>query len=236
MGFWIALLLAAGDGGPALEWADGVKAARETAGARNRLILLRQVHCECDGTKCPASDLLRRPAYLDHAALRTLIEDHYVLATAHAPKEADAAGLSHPSFIPAEFRRKLSQVRTLIVTPSGHVIHRLDLCPHSGDVAGELEFAMRLRTECFTAAWAPVPGWEERLRGLHAEHAFKPEAWHPNLLAAASVVPGMKPWSGYGSLDLAWQADLADAQALAKHSERLVFFYQVVGNLDKDGC
>lgn len=218
---------------PGPEWSDGLDAALKKAGEKNRLVLLRQVHCDCEGTTCGTLELARRPAYLERASTRKLVEDGFVPATAHAPENRDVPGLFHPPSIPAGFRRNLGAARTLIVTPTGHVLHRLDLCPHSGEVDAELAFAQKVRTECFTETWAPVPAWEERLRRLHALHALKPETWHSIPEAAA---PGMAPWSGYAQLDLAWQPDLATAKELAKKTDRLVLYFQVVGNLDKEGC
>ena len=226
----------AADRTPPVEWVDGLDAALKKASESGRLVLLRQVHCDCDGTKCGTLDLVRRPAFLERPSTRALVRDAFVPATAHAPENRDVPGLVHPSFIPAGFRRNVGTVRTLIVTPTGHVVHRLDLCPYSGEVDAELAFARKVRAECFTETWAPVPAWEERLRGLHALHALKPETWHAAPDATAPPAPGMAPWSGYEKLDVAWEPDLAAARELAKKTDRLVLYFQVVGNLDKEGC
>jgi hypothetical protein len=230
----LAAVAQASDGKPGPNWSYGFEDASRAAGRKNRLILLRQVHCDCDGPACAALDLARRPPWIDQVSTKDFVESSFVLAVAHAPKEGDAAGLVHPRFIPADFRRELNRVRTLIVTPTGHVIHRLDLCPHSGEIDAELAFARQIRRDCFTSTWAPVPGWEERLRALHAEHAFHPTSWHKT--PAATADPGSSPWTGYAKLDLAWQPDLDAAKDWASKTDRLVFFFQVVGDLDKEGC
>jgi len=224
----------ASDGKPGPNWSHGLEDACRLAGKKDRLILLRQVHCECKAEPCPGLDIARRPAWLDRASTKLLVEGSFVLAVAHAPKDGDMDGLVHPRFLPAQFRRDTQRVRTLIVTPTGHVVHRLDLCPQAGDVDAELAFAQKIRTDCFTSTWAPVPGWEECLRALHAEHAFNPTAWHKT--PAAPAGPGTPSWLGYAKLDLAWQPDLDAAKELAKKTDRLVFFFQVVGDLDKEGC
>src|SRR5438552_18563331 len=126
----LGTLASASDGKPEMNWSYGLESACRRAEKGNRLILLRQVHCDCDGTDCPLLALARRPAYVERAATRLLIESYFVPAIAHAPKNRDIWGIVHPSFIPANFRREPSQVRTLIVTPTGQVIHRLRLCPH----------------------------------------------------------------------------------------------------------
>ena len=235
MRYGVAFLLAlaavarASDGKPELNWSYGLEDASRLAGKKDRLILLRQVHCDCDGSACPAIDLARRPPWLDRASTKALIDRSFVLAVAHVPTESDAPGLVHPRFIPAEFRRDPSRVRTLLVTPTGHVIHRLDLCPLSGEIDAELKFAREIRSECFTSTWAPVAGGEQRLRALHARHAFQPQAWH-------KAPVGPSDWSGYAKLDLAWEPDLDAAKELARGTDRLVFFFQVVGELDKTEC
>lgn len=226
----------ADEGKSDLKWAEGLEAALKRAAAEDRLVLLREVHCDCDGTKCSALESARRPSYLERFSTRRHVEESFVPAVAHAPKDGDVPGLFHPTFLPPEFRRDPSQIRTLIVTPGGHVLHRLDLCPQAEDVNAELAFARKARAGCFTAAWVPVPAWEERLRALHAEHARRPETWHGKPEAVAPKGPGMAPWEGYAKLDLAWQPDLDAAMEIARRSDRLVLYFQVVGNLDKEGC
>lgn len=232
----LAAVARADDAKAGFEWAEGLEAALRKAGAENRLVLLRQVHCDCDGTKCPALESARRSAWLDRASTKKRVDLGFVPALAHAPKDRDVLGLFHPTFLPAEFRRDPSKVRTLIVTPTGHVIHRLDLCPDADDADAELEFAKSARSECFTASWIPVPEWEERLRGLHALHVMTPERWHRKLRAAVKGDPPKDAWKGYANLEIDWQPDLEAAKEAAWESNRLVFYYQVVGNLDREGC
>lgn len=235
----LVLVAAAGswasEGKPDLNWSGDLESACRVAEKNNRLILLRQVHCDCDGSACPLLDVARKPAYLERPSTRLLVASAFVPAVAHAPAHRDVPGIIHPTFLPAAFRRDPSRVRTLIVTPTGHLIHRLDLCPHGGDVEAELAFAQEVREECFTREWAPRPGGALRLQALHAEHALTPEAWHPALAKGPSD-PAARAWSGYAQIDVPWQPDLASAMKAAKQSDRLIFYYQVVGNLDKEGC
>jgi hypothetical protein len=241
---YLAAILLAATGASASEpkpeicWSYGLEAACRLGGKKDRLILLRQVHCACEEAGCVLLDRARQPAFLDRLSTKQLVEGYFVMAVAHAPKNGDVPGLHHPSFIPSDFRRDSSEIRTLIVTPTGHLIHRLDLCPHAAEADRELAFAQKIREECFTPTWAPVPGWEERLRALHAEHALKPEVWHKSLATAKAESPAaeMAQWTGYAKLDLVWRPDLEAAADVAKRTDRLVFYFQVVGNLDKEGC
>lgn len=237
MKFPAALLLLAAAAGaadrvPGPEWIDGLPAALKRAGEQNRLILLREVRCACDGASCPYRSIARDPAFLERISAQTLAARSFVAAVVHVRPDDDVAGLLHPKFLPTDFARGAVPLRTLIVTPTGHVIHRLDLCPDAADVEVELTFALRARAECFSDAWAPLPRWEERLRGFHAHHAARPDLWHA---APAASRPGSHALPGF-NLELPWQPDLAAARAAAKERRRAIFFFQVVGDLHREGC
>jgi hypothetical protein len=43
------------------------------------------------------------------------------------------------------------------------------------------------------------------------------------------------PWSGYRR-GILWHTDMEEAKKLAAKSKKLVLYYQIVGELNKDGC
>ena len=44
-----------------------------------------------------------------------------------------------------------------------------------------------------------------------------------------------KPWSGYNKV-VKWENTLADAQERARKDGKLILFFQLVGDLDLEGC
>lgn len=228
--------LAASDREAGPSWYEDLDAAFARAGERGRLVLLREVACECDGKSCPAADLARRPAFLERDSTRALVSERFVLAVAHLSPRGNPAAVLHPRFLPREFAKGAVPVRTLLVTPTRFVLHRLDLCPHAADVDAELAFALRIREECFGPDWVPVAKLDERLHGFHLRHSVEPGAWHRGLPPLeAPPERGMIPWAGY-NVEFSWEPDLESARALARSADRPILLFQVVGNLNKDGC
>ena len=46
---------------------------------------------------------------------------------------------------------------------------------------------------------------------------------------------GVKPWPEYNKVT-EWEGSLAGAQAVARRKGKLVLFFQLVGDLDLEGC
>ncbi len=227
-----------GDDGPALEWTDDLAAACERAGREDKLVLVRQILCDCEDAPCAYADLARRPAYLESKATREIVRAGFVPAVAHAPSRRADHGFHHPPYAPSDFRRLRSRVRTLLLTPTRHIVHRLDLCPHSYEVAAELQFALRIKDECYGRGGAAIPGGEAALFRLHVEHAHIPAAFHPSLGVAAppgARAPDLVPSKGYGR-GIAWHTDLAEARQEAARDGKLLLYFQIVGDLDTGLC
>lgn len=233
----------AGTENPAVAWLDDLSAACEKADAERKLVLYRQVVCPCTGKDCPVAEAARKPWYLESEEARRRVAGNFVTVTAHVAPKDEMKGLLDLGY--GSLLTQGAPLRTFILTPSRHILHRLDLCGYSSDLEGELDYALMVKLLCFDLQGRPEPGAEQVIRNLHENHVEKPRAHHkkgwgspasewggelPKVGAAGS----RKPWTGYGTI--AWHTNLEEARALAKHCGRLVLYYQIVGDLYKEGC
>lgn len=234
----------AGSGGQSeLSWASDLDRACAKASKDGKLVLLRQIVCDCTDKECMYREVARTPWFLGDAETRKLVEERFVPVAVHvAPAKMDE-GLADPGFPPSGDGPRL---RTLFLTPGLNVLHRLDLCPHSGDVKSEIEFVLKVASECYEAAGAPKPGGERAFVDLHREHESKPATWHKKGEGACGAECGCKPpddsrslsrkpWGGYRR-GILWHTDLAEAKTMAQKAHRLILYYQIVGELNKEGC
>lgn len=233
-----ALLSPASDPPPGVTWFDSLPAACEAAGKDRKLVLLRQIVCACTEKTCAYDDLARNPYFLEDAKTRALARERLFAAVAHVAPGREGEGLHHPDYAPADYRLTPALVRTLFVTPTRHVVHRLDLCPFAREAGAEIAFALRVHAECYRPGGAPTPDSAGRMRYLHGEHVFDPRKYHPGAAggdlwhrAAGSRVP----WTGYAG-GVPWFRDFAEAKFAAKRLQRPLLFYQIVGDMDRDGC
>lgn len=207
-----------------LMWHRGLTAACAQAGNEGKLVLLRQVLCACAEETCPSLRAARRPAYLQDPVVRRLIRERMVLAVSHVAPERAGEGLYHPSYAPAGFRRWPTGVRTVFVTPTRHVIHRLDLCPKAHDVAAEIAFALIVRKRCYSPLWVPRDDNEDGIFALHFDHAENPADWHRAIAKASAGTAE--------AADIAWHKNLDKARARARDTGKLLLHFQIVGDLD----
>lgn len=221
-----------------LEWEEDLASAFRRASREDKLVLVRQILCDCAEKVCASVDLAKKPAYLESESTRELVRTNFVPAITHvSPSEADA-GYHHPRYVAPHFRRIQTRIRTLLVTAQRHVVHRLDLCPHSYEVAAELRFAVRILTRCYGRGGAAIPGGEESLVRLHVEHAYQPELVHPSLgksTGSAALGADLLPSGGY-QRGIAWHPDLEEAQRDAARQKKHLLYFQIVGDLDTGLC
>lgn len=243
-GLLISLVQGASDGKHAVEWMDDLDAACERARVENKLVLYRQALCDCKETACPYAEMLRRPAFLDDPAARETVRRECVAVSARLAPEWDMEGLKDAGYGPRLTRG--APLRTFILTPSRHILHRLDLCPYASDLSGEIDYAYMVRLTCFTSDGVPDPEAKTKIEGLHDQHVTQPKSYHKaqgGAPASECRCPSprqgesgsWKPWPGYNR-GISWHTDPAEAKALARHSKKQLLFFQVVGDLTKEGC
>ena len=243
-GLLISLVQGASDGSPAVEWLDDLDTACERARVENKLVLYRQALCNCRETACPYADLLRRPAFLDEAGARETIRRECVAVSVRKAPERDMEGLQDAGY--GALLTRGAPLRTYILTPSRHILHRLDLCPYASDLSGEIDYAYMVRLTCFISEGVPDPEAATKIKRLHDQHVTRPRSYHKaqgGAPASECRCPSPRqggsgswnPWPGY-TRGLSWHTDPDEAKALARHSKRRLLFFQVVGDLNKEGC
>lgn len=246
----LALLLlplasAAQEGPGAVPWMTDLDAARARATKDSKLILLRQILCDCTEEICPHDDLARRPWYYRDAKVREILDRHFIPVLVHvAPGNADD-GLIDPGYLPLEKIDRPLPLRTVFLAPTSHVLHRLDLCPHSSDVAAEADFAVKVHQAGFESDGSMKPKAHLAMKGLHLAHSSNPAAYHerPGPVAqecgcappAKDEAKSRRPWAGYRR-GVLWHTEVAEAKTLAKARKKWILYYQVVGDLNKTGC
>lgn len=238
-----ALPVLAQDAPAKLDWLSDLDAACAKAAKEGKLVFLRQIVCDCGGKDCLYRDVATAPWYLGAPAIRELVDESFVRVVVHVAPAKKDEGLIDAGFPPSGDGL---QLRTLMLTPAYSVIHRLDLCPYSGDVKSEISFAVKAARECFDAHGTAKPGHERTFIELHREHHAKPETWHERGAGGCGAECGCKPlddsrslsknpWDGYRR-GILWHTDMAETKELAAKSKRLILYYQIVGELSKEGC
>jgi len=226
-----------------IDWLSDLDAACARAAKEGKLVFLRQIVCDCGGKNCLYRDVATAPWYLGDPAIRQVVSESFVPVAVHVEPAKKEAGLVDPGFPPSGDG---TQLRTLMLTPAYTVVHRLDLCPYSGDAKTEIAFAVRVSRECFEADGTAKSGWERTFIELHREHHAKPETWHAAGAGGCGAECGCKPpddsrsaskspWDGYRR-GILWHTDMGETKELAGKSKRLILYYQIVGELSKEGC
>jgi len=232
------------DGASGIEWFDDLDTACRKARDEKKLVLLRQVLCACKDTDCPYAEMARKPAYLDDADARKAVSRDCVAAVVRPTPDRDMEGLKDFGY--GALLTKGAPLRTFLLTPDRHILHRLDFCSYSGDVAGEIEYAQLVRLTCFDSSGAPEATAAATVRRLHEDHLKTPKGYHKARGGAPAsecrcpsprVGPSgsWKPWTGYNR-GILWHTDVEEAKRLARHSNRNLLYFQVVGDLYKEGC
>lgn len=209
-------------------WLTDLDDARDQARREGKILFHRQVRCTCGALSCDRAEAARRSWYLDDERVREVLLRECVPVLHHTPH--DLAGLRDLTRTPTE-----KTVATFLIDAEGHVLHRLDLCGRETDVIGEIEFALRIRSECFTPEGWPRENAERLGMTLLKRH----EETLPHPLGC-SCVPAdrcgsTKPWKGYYA-GAVWHTDLTEAMPLAEKSGKLLLYYQIVGDLHREGC
>ncbi len=224
---------------PAWESNLGIALARATREGKS--VLLRQVVCACRERTCSLSELATRPWYLKKGEAHDFAAERFVWAAVHVAPEKAGEDLRDPGF-PAV----TSPLRTLFVTSHGAIVHRLDLCPQSGDVLAEMKFAARVAEACQEEDGALKHDWAKALVVMHRAHEAVPMTVHASAEGVRAPECGCAPpaghnkasrlaWSGYQT-GVFWHSDLAEAKEIAARSEKLVLFFQIAGDMNKEGC
>ncbi len=243
---WLALLMLAAspDEPAAIEWMDDLDAACRKARAEGKLVLYRQILCACSGKGCPYEEMGRRPGYLDDPEARRAVAGSCVAAAVRVKPEQDRAGLKDPGY--GALLRKGAPLQSFLLTPDRYILHRLDLCSWSGDLAGEIDYALEVRAICFDAsgtledsAAGSVPNLlrdhRDRPKGSHFTRGGAPASECRCPLPRRGEAGGWKPWPDYNR-GIVWHTELDEARRLARHTGRNLLFFQVVGDLTKEGC
>ncbi len=227
-----------------VEWLSDLATACERAEKEGKLILFRQVLCDCVDRSCAYAELAKRPLFLDDAGVRDIVNAKYIAVIEKRATVDDAKGLVDPGI--GREMPKGAPIRTYFLTPRQEILHRLDLCAHAEDFESELEFVHLARLLCFDKTGAMEPEGKRILSEMHDEHLRQPKQWHKKRWGNAASecrcrlpqVGGSgsrQPWKGYNS-SIPWHTDVQEAKALAKHAKRSVLYFQVVGDLYKEGC
>jgi hypothetical protein len=226
-----------------LSWSSDLDQACAKASKEGKLVLLRQIVCDCAAKECLYAGVAKAPWFCEDRETRRLVEQRFVAVAVHVLPAKMDEGLVDPGFPPSGDGPRL---RTLFLTPGLNVLHRLDLCPHSGDVRSEVQFVLKIAEECYDSAGAAREGGDRKFIDLHREHESKPKAWHKEGAGACGTECGCKPpdetgsaskkpWGGYRR-GILWHTDLEEAKSIAGKSHKLILYYQIVGALNKEGC
>lgn len=238
------LILGQAHAGP-VEWVDDLPAARARASRENKVILLRQIVCDCSRRECLYRRSAEAPAFTQSEEVRRALAERFVCVVTHVAPDSADFGLVHPRGVPIGLPRRPFPVRTLFISPSLHVLHRPSLCPRGDEMESELAFVEKVRSECFPRGWEAARDLQARLSRLHLEHSLAPWTWHRRLEPSphsecACRVPlprsgSVSLWAGYDAR-VPWHSHLGEAQDLAARSGRLLLYFQVVGDLSRGGC
>jgi hypothetical protein len=239
----VGLLPRLQDGPSGVEWMDDLGAACVKARREKKLVLYRQALCDCAEKTCPYAELLRRPGFLDDAAAREAVARECVAVAARVTPGKDMEGLRDPGY--GKLLTRGAPLRTFFLTPGRYILHRLDLCPYSSDLQGEIDYACMVRLTCFDSDDAPSSTVSAPVKQLE-DHWARPKSYHKQRGGSPAsecrcpsprqgLSGSWNPWPGYNR-GIPWHTDLDEAKVLAKHSKRLLLFFQVVGDLHKEGC
>ncbi len=220
-------------------WHHDLDAACDEAREQKKFVLLRQVVCECNDVPCAYAEFATSPWFLRNDGIRSRIEKRFVCVAVHVRPRTDLC-LKDPGFPEA-----VSPVRTIFLTCRKYVMHRLDLCGHSGAMGAELDFVLKDLARCFVSDGTPRLERQQDLEEAHFKHRTSPYADHRGggIPAPECCCPppedanraSENPWPEY-QRGIVWHTDVGEAKSLAARDGRLVFYFQIAGDMSKEGC
>ncbi len=222
-----------------IRWHENLDNACAEAAADKKLVLLRQVVCDCESASCAYAALARAPWFLrddQKREERKELVKQFVFAVVHVKRGEAQLMIADPGFLPTQ-----SPLRTIFLTCAKAVIHRLDLCTSSSNIAFEVDFVRTTAAACFGEDGRPKFRDQRNLRQAHEDHRLShggsgvasPECGcaPPDAANARSA----KRWINYQK-GIFWHTDLVEARSLAAASSRLILYYQIAGDMNKNGC